>query len=145
MQRLFTLIISIISVVLVAGVSLAPHAAAQTPKEAACEGVAVDGSGADCGSGAGNGLSGVVKTAIRIFQTIVGVIAIFVLITAGLSYITSGGDGAKTKTAKDRILYAVIGLVVVALAEAIVQFALNRVDESASEANRTNYSAAEIG
>jgi hypothetical protein len=72
----------------------------------------------------------VLQTSILIFQVIVGVISVFVLITAGLSYITSGGDTSKTKTAKDRILYAVIGLVVVALSQVIVAFVLNRVDSA---------------
>lgn len=100
---------------------------AQAAKDAICEGVPVEG-GASCdGDSAGLQISGVITAAIRILQTIVGLIALFTLIIAGLTYITSGGDSGKTKSAKDRILYAVIGLVVVALAEVIVQFVLNRI------------------
>lgn len=72
-------------------------------------------------------VSSVIKTSIRILQGIVGIISVFVLITAGLNYITSGGDSSKTKTAKDRIIYACVGLVIVVLAQIIVAFVLNRV------------------
>ncbi len=72
-----------------------------------------------------------IKLAIRIFQIVVGLIAIFYVITGGLKYITSGGDSAGVTGAKNTILYAAIGLVVVALAEVVVQFVLNRVNTSA--------------
>lgn len=67
-----------------------------------------------------------VKNAIRIFQVIVGLISVFMVILGGLKYITSGGDSSKVGEAKNAILYAVIGLVIVGIAQIIVQFALNR-------------------
>lgn len=80
---------------------------------------------------ADNKINGAIKFAIRIFQTIVGLIAVFMVITGGLKYITSGGDSGGVTGAKNTILYAVIGLVVVALAEIVVQFVLNRVNSNA--------------
>jgi hypothetical protein len=44
----------------------------------------------------------------------------------GLKYITSQGDPNATATAKNTILYAAIGLVVVALAQVIVRFVIGR-------------------
>lgn len=95
--------------------------------EAICEGVN-DGSGAtSCtDTTSGTAVSNVIKGAIRIFQAIIGIISVFTILLAGMNYITSGGDAGKTKTARERIMYAVIGLVIVGLAEIIVQFALNR-------------------
>jgi Type IV secretion system pilin len=94
-------------------------------KDAVCKGLSI--TGGKCGGGAETTVSTIIKTAIQIFQLIIGIIAVFTIITAGLNYITSGGDSGKTATAKNRILYAAIGLVVVALAQIIVQFILNRV------------------
>lgn len=92
-----------------------------------CSGVNfADGGG--CNDDAESDVQGIIKLAIQIMQMIVGIISVFVLITAGLNYINSGGDSGKTKIAKDRILYAAIGLVVVALAQVIVSFVLNRVE-----------------
>lgn len=63
---------------------------------------------------------------VTIFSAVVGVIAVIMIIVGGLRYITSGGDSSKVSAAKTTILYAIIGLVVVALAQIIVHFVLNQ-------------------
>ena len=60
------------------------------------------------------------------FSAIVGIIAVVMIIVGGIKYITSGGDSGNVTAAKNTILYAVIGLVVVALAQIIVKFVLGR-------------------
>jgi hypothetical protein len=72
-------------------------------------------------------VNSIVKTSISIFSAIIGVIAVFVIIIAGVKYITSGGDSAKTAQAKDTLLYAAIGLAIVILAQVIVQFVIKKV------------------
>ncbi|MEM6997296.1 MAG: pilin [Patescibacteria group bacterium] len=72
-------------------------------------------------------INNIVTTIIDIFSWIIGVVAVIMIIYAGFKYITSGGDQAGVKAAKDTILYAIIGLVVVALAQTIVRFVLGRV------------------
>ena len=132
MNKIRTLILTVISLLNFGAFALVPApASAQASIKAACEGVQVDGSTGDCtDTTSGTALSNLIRVAIRIFQVIIGIIALFMIIMAGLSYITSGGDSNKTKTAKDRILYSAIGLAVVALAEVIIQFVLNRVSSS---------------
>ena len=61
---------------------------------------------------------------INIFSIIVGVIAVIMIIIGGLKYITSGGDSGNVSGAKNTIIYAIVGLVVVALAQFIVHFVL---------------------
>lgn len=58
---------------------------------------------------------------------LLGIVAVVVIIIGGITYMTSSGDAGKVKKAKDTILYGVIGLVVVALAFAIVNFAINNI------------------
>jgi hypothetical protein len=48
------------------------------------------------------------------------------IIIGGLKYITSSGDSNNITSAKNTILYAIIGLVVVALAQFIVKFVLGK-------------------
>ncbi len=105
---------------------------AQTPKEAACEGVAL--TGGNCGSAdpadpnsSANKVNKTVGTVINIFSWIVGVAAVIMIIVGGFRYITSSGDSGNVSAAKNTILYAIIGLVVVAMAQIIVQFVLNQV------------------
>ncbi|MBI2589011.1 hypothetical protein HYW35_02290 [Candidatus Saccharibacteria bacterium] len=61
---------------------------------------------------------------INIFSVIVGVVAVVMIIWGGFKYITSGGTSEKVTTAKNTILYALIGLIIVALAQIIVRFVL---------------------
>jgi hypothetical protein len=69
--------------------------------------------------------SDLLTKAINIFSVIVGVIAVIMIIVGGLKYITSGGESSNVSGAKNTIIYAIIGLVVVALAQFIVRFVLN--------------------
>jgi hypothetical protein len=75
-----------------------------------------------------------VKFALNLISIIVGIAAVFMIIFAGLRYITSGGKEEGVKNAKNTILYAVIGLVVVALAQIIVHFVLT---EATTPSNTT--------
>jgi hypothetical protein len=68
----------------------------------------------------------IIRLIINIFSLIVGVISVVMIIIGGLKYITSGGDSGNVSGAKNTILYAVIGLVVVALAQVIVRFVLEK-------------------
>jgi hypothetical protein len=77
--------------------------------------------------GSGTKLNEIVELVINLFSVIVGVIAVIMIIVGGLKYITSGGDSAGVTSAKNTILYAVVGLIVVALAQFIVRFVLAKV------------------
>jgi hypothetical protein len=71
----------------------------------------------------------VITTIVNIFSLIVGIVSVIMIIFGGFKYITSGGDSGKVSEAKNTIIYAVIGLVVVAFAQFIVQFVLDRVTQ----------------
>ena len=66
--------------------------------------------------------------AIRVVNSIllvVGLVAVIFVIKGGVDYMTSLGESAKLKKAKDTILYAVIGLVICALSFAIINFVIS--------------------
>ncbi len=69
---------------------------------------------------------------INVFSVIVGVVAVIMIIVGGFRYITSGGDATKVSGAKNTILYGLIGLVIVALAQVIVRFVLKQVTDAAA-------------
>lgn len=108
------------------GVQTASAQVSPESKKAACEGL---GSvGADCSeTTASNSVNSLIEDIINIFSFVVGVAAVIMLIIGGFKYITSNGDSNGISSAKSTILYAVIGLVVVAFAQIIVRFVLNRV------------------
>lgn len=78
------------------------------------------------GSEPQNRVSHLITVIINIISAVVGIIAVIMIIVAGLRYVTSGGKEEGVKNAKNTILYAIIGLVVVALAQLIVHFVLNQ-------------------
>lgn len=105
-----------------------------------CVGQGVDINGQineDCTStsdepGAGNtDITDVIRLIVNIFSIIVGFLAVIMIIWGGLRYITSGGDSGKITTAKNTIIYALIGLVIVALAQFIVRFVLSKASDVA--------------
>ena len=58
---------------------------------------------------------------------VAGIIAVIVVIIAGINYSLSSGDPAKTASAKNAILYSVIGLVIAASAIAITKYIIGKV------------------
>lgn len=68
-----------------------------------------------------------VSTIINVVVSIVGIIAVGVVVLGGIGYATSQGDAAKAAKAKNTILYGIVGLVIALLAFAIVNFVLRSV------------------
>ena len=70
------------------------------------------------------------KTILNILTIAAGVAAVIMFIYAGFRYIVSGGEEGGVKSAKNTLIYAVIGIVVVMLSQTIVIFVLNRLIEA---------------
>ncbi len=67
----------------------------------------------------------VLKTVTDVLLFILGAIAVIMIIIGGIKYTISNGDSSQVTSAKNTILYAVIGLVVALLAYAIVGFVID--------------------
>ncbi|HTE57400.1 MAG TPA: hypothetical protein VK694_01540 [Verrucomicrobiae bacterium] len=81
---------------------------------------------------AGESVNSIIATVINIFSVVVGVVAVVMIIIGGFRYITSGGDSSNVTGAKNTILFAVVGLIIVALAQIIVRFVLARATGAAA-------------
>jgi len=79
-----------------------------------------------CSNGGGASLSHILSVVINILSIVVGFAAVIMIIVAGLKFITANGDSSNVSTARNTILYAVIGLVIVAMAQILVHFVLQR-------------------
>lgn len=73
------------------------------------------------------GLDDNVTAIINAVIGVLGIVAVVMIIIGGVNYMTSAGDAGKVKTAKNTILYGVIGLVIVVLAFAIVNFVIKGI------------------
>jgi hypothetical protein len=87
------------------------------------------GINAACGSACNKGstvntiFSGIANALIFI----VGAVSVIMIIIGGLRYVTANGDSKATTTAKDTILYSVVGLVVAIASYAIVNFVVTKI------------------
>jgi hypothetical protein len=81
------------------------------------------------GSDATSKINDIVHTIVNLLSAIVGIVAVIMIIIGGFRYITSGGNDTSVTAAKNTILYAIIGLVVVALAQIIVRFTLSKLTQ----------------
>jgi hypothetical protein len=66
----------------------------------------------------------VLTSAVGIIYWVIGVVSVILIVVGALKYVTSGGDPKNTQSAKNTILYAVIGLIVSIMAFAITNFVL---------------------
>lgn len=66
-----------------------------------------------------------VKNIINVFSIVVGIVAVIMILIGGFRFLTSGGDSGKVTSARNTILYAIVGLIVVAFAQLIVKFVLS--------------------
>jgi heme/copper-type cytochrome/quinol oxidase subunit 2 len=98
---------------------------AQATKDAVCQGISATGGNCNAAP-AERSVNDLVAAVINIFSWIVGVVAVIFVIFGGFKYITSAGDSNKVSSAKSTIIYALVGLVIVALAQIIVVFVLNQ-------------------
>lgn len=98
-------------------------------KKAVCEGLGgIDGGSGDCSDPSGSAsVDSTVASVINILSMVVGVVAVIMIIVGGIKYVTSQGESAGVASAKNTIIYAVVGLIVVALAQLIVRFVVKRV------------------
>ncbi|MFO0971743.1 MAG: hypothetical protein U0520_05365 [Candidatus Saccharimonadales bacterium] len=65
-----------------------------------------------------------VRRIINIFSMVVGAVSVIMIIIGGFRYIISGGDSSGVSGAKNTILYAIVGLVIVLFAQVIIRFIL---------------------
>lgn len=68
----------------------------------------------------------ILQNGLNLAYFIAGIIAVIVIIVAGIMYATSGGDSAAVTKAKNLILYSIVGLVVIFSAFIITNFVIGR-------------------
>ena len=75
----------------------------------------------DTGGGETN-LATAVTNIIKGILMLLGIIAVIVIVIAGLRLLVGGADEQQRTKARDQILWAIVGLVIIVLASAIVTF-----------------------
>lgn len=99
---------------------------ADSPKGTVCSTL---GSSGDCGATPNNSVdpNSVVRAVVTILSWIVGVASVVMIIISGLRMIIANGDSSKIASARNGVIYALVGLVVAVSAQAFVHVVLRRV------------------
>lgn len=79
-----------------------------------------------------SGIQSIASKAVNIFSLVVGAIAIIMIIVGGFRYITSGGSSERVGGAKNTLIYAIVGLIIVALAQFLVHYVINTTTNTVS-------------
>ncbi len=82
---------------------------------------------ASCAQSGDQTLAGVMRRIINIFSIVVGSVSVIMIIIGGFRYIISGGDSTGVTAAKNTILYAIVGLVIVLFSQVIIRFVITNV------------------
>jgi hypothetical protein len=128
MKRIVLSALTLLSLA-VASVAVVPQVSpvyAADAKSAVCGGISqAEGKTGNCPDQSGK-INDAIAAVVNIFSMIVGIVAVIVVVVAGFRYVTSGGDSSKINTARTELTYAIVGLVVVGMAQAIVKFVLQK-------------------
>ncbi len=81
----------------------------------------------DSNAQSGNTIIKIIKDVIDIISFIVGVAAVFIIIVSGMKMVVASGDSKALSEAKTGIVGAIIGILVVVLAQGFVVFVLDRI------------------
>lgn len=73
------------------------------------------------------GPNGLLTKAARIIAVVTGIISMFIISIAALRFINSQGDSQKVASARQALIFALVGLVIAASAQVIAVFILNQV------------------
>lgn len=120
-----------------AGAGLGRAMADNSIQSSLCQGVNNATSGSQSNSGCTDtsgsvSLSSLATKVVNFLSIIVGIVAVIMIIIGGFRYITSGGESGNVSGAKNTLIYAIVGLVIVALAQFIVHFVLQTATSNTS-------------
>jgi hypothetical protein len=103
---------------------------------AICEGIGAVEGGSSCNDPSGSTtINTTLAAVLNILSIAAGIAAVIMIIIAGIRYITSNGEANNVAGAKNALIYAIVGIVIVALAQVIVRFAVNRLDDRPPQQN----------
>jgi cytochrome bd-type quinol oxidase subunit 2 len=125
-RRLIFSLVFFISSFFVATAFVTHTAIAQSAKDEIQRGACEVAGRTNCDEGTSTrSLNETIVQVVNILSLVVGIVAVIMIIYGGFRYITSAGDTTRTAAARSTILYAVIGLIIVALAQVIAKFVIS--------------------
>lgn len=78
----------------------------------------------------GRSVDSTIGSIVDVLMWVVGILSVVMITWSGFRYITSAGDTSKLASAKNTLIYAVVGLIIAIMAYAIVTFVRERTSST---------------
>lgn len=117
MKRIRTYLVALLAGSVLIGAAAAPAVQA-IELFPACSG----SSSAICKATKSDNALGIVGTITNLLMWALGIVSVIMIVIGGFKYVTSNGDANAIQSAKNTILYSVIGLAIAILGQVIIQF-----------------------
>lgn len=104
----------------------APLPAPVVDLDNACSGVGGNTASSICKSRGENIKGDFAKSLTNLLLFILGSVAVVMIIIGGIKYASANGDASQITSAKNTIMYSVVGLIVAIMAWSIVSFVINQ-------------------
>lgn len=122
-QKVLTAFVALIALLGVVSVLPATtHPVFASAKSEAQQGINDTGAG-----GSASDVPKLIKGALSVLSYFVGVASIIMIVIGGFKYVTSNGDAGGIASAKNTIIYAIVGLVIAIFAQGIVRFVIDKI------------------
>lgn len=118
-KRIQLIIASLVLSVGFGAMVLAPASYAACKSASSCVSSGLHATG---GTSSKTSINDIISTVVNVLLFLVAAISVIMIIIGGIKYTVSQGDSSAISTAKNTILYAVIGLMVAIFAYAVVNF-----------------------
>lgn len=129
MKQLKTIRKKLLAGMLVLGLMAAPVALVPTADVVANSAKTTILDGANKAQTGASDLEGTITDVTNVLLFLIGAVGVIMLVLGGFKYVTSNGNADQIKSAKNTVLYAVIGIVVAILAFAIVRFVVGALTD----------------
>lgn len=74
------------------------------------------------------GPNGIVTKAVNILSLVIGIAAVIFIIVAGFRFIISGSNSQNVNESREHVIYALVALVLAAVAQIMVRFVLTKIE-----------------
>ncbi len=120
--KYFKIIVAVITIVTMFSATL-NYASADSFVGEACNGIKSISTTASCTKS--NVLQSTAHKVVNIMSIVVGLISVIMLLVAGIKFVTAGGDSNSVQSARNTLIYALIGVFIAVLAQVLVRTVLN--------------------
>lgn len=74
-----------------------------------------------------SGSGGILLRISRVIAILAGAAAVIIIVLAGFYFITANGDAGKIASARNAVIYALLGLLIILVARALIVFVVGRL------------------